>query len=77
MPRLMVGSRFSHGTKSFIRKLTLTLRFVIVTDEEEEDRQDKKLSPSDRYISDKIKVEIIPEKRGVFLKHTEYQVSDE
>lgn len=29
-----------------------------------------------RYISDTIKVKAIPEKRGTFLKHTEYEVSD-
>lgn len=27
-----------------------------------------------RYISDTIKVAVIPEKKGTFLKHTEYEV---
>ena len=30
---------------------------------------------SDRYISDVIKVQIIPEKKGNFLKYTAYEVS--
>lgn len=31
--------------------------------------------PTDsRYISDLIKVTVIPEKKGTFLKHTEYEV---
>lgn len=32
------------------------------------------MSTDNRYISDTIKVILIPEKRGTFLKHTEYEV---
>lgn len=35
------------------------------------------LSPDNRYISDTIIVSLIPEKKGTFLKHTEYEVSNE
>lgn len=32
---------------------------------------------SDRYISDAIEIEILPEKKGVFWKHTEYRIKSE
>ncbi|KAG5682354.1 hypothetical protein PVAND_011711 [Polypedilum vanderplanki] len=41
-----------------------------------EDVFDTKI-PSDRYISDVIKVKIVPEKKGGFLKYTEYEISSE
>ena len=37
---------------------------------------DAENSIDNRYISDTIKVKVIPEKRGTFLKHTEYEVSN-
>lgn len=36
--------------------------------------EDVTLSADTHYISDNIKVLLIPEKRGTFLKHTEYEV---
>lgn len=32
------------------------------------------MSSDNRFISDTIKVNVIPEKKGTFLKHTEYEV---
>lgn len=32
------------------------------------------MTSDSRYISDAIQVNVIPEKKGTFLKHTEYEV---
>lgn len=54
------------------------MTFTLIDDDDDaENIHTRVISPSDHYVSDAIKVQIIPEKRGVFLKHTEYEVSSE